>query len=89
MNKLIWTPHFIKSAKKYIKNYPENTSLFKERIKMLEENVFDRSLRTHKLKGQLKGFYSASINYSHRIVFQLEEDDKVILTNIGSHEETY
>jgi addiction module RelE/StbE family toxin len=74
MKKLIWTPHFIKSAEKFTRNFPESIDTFKVKIKLMEENIFNPSLKTHKLKGKLSGFYACSVSYNHRIVFRLDNN---------------
>lgn len=91
MNKLIWSSKFTKSAKKFIKQNPELIILFKSKIIQLEENPFESSLKTHKLKGRLSSCYSCSINYDYRIVFRLSEIEQkcIELLNIGSHDDVY
>jgi mRNA-degrading endonuclease YafQ of YafQ-DinJ toxin-antitoxin module len=43
------------------------------------------------LSGVLKGFWSCRITYEHRLVFDFldEEQTRVLLIDIGSHEEVY
>ena len=89
MKKLIWTPHFIKSAEKFTRNFPESIELFKDKIRLIEESIYNPSLKTHKLQGKLSGFYACSVSYSHRIVFQLDDNENVILINIGDHDDVY
>lgn len=91
MKNLIWTPKFIKSTNKFIGKNPELVPLFKERIKQIEENPFEPALKTHKLKGNLSSFYSASLNFNFRILFQFDPDnsENIILHIIGSHDEVY
>jgi len=91
MKQLVWTPKFLKSARKFLEDCPDYSNLFKERIQLIEENPFNPSLKTHKLKGNLKDFYSSSLNYNYRIVFQFDENDDglIILCNIGTHDEVY
>jgi mRNA-degrading endonuclease YafQ of YafQ-DinJ toxin-antitoxin module len=48
-------------------------------------NPFDETLKTHKLKGKLKEFWSFSVNYSFRIVFEFIKKDEVIFYDIGDH----
>jgi len=55
---------------------------------------FDPSLRTHKLRGELKGVLACTLKYDTRIVFELMPDpdygdDAILLIDIGSHEEVY
>ena len=91
MKKLIWTSKFLKASEKLLNNNPELINQFKNCIKLLEENPFIPSLRTHKLKGKLSEFYSSSLNFSFRIVFELKNNDidTIILLNIGRHDEVY
>ena len=86
--KLVWTPHFLKSSKKYCKKFPNKVHLFKSKIILLEKDFLDPSLKTHKLKGKLEASYSCSISFDQRIVFRVE-NNKIILLNIGSHDEVY
>ena len=63
----------------------------KLKIKILEDNPFHTSLKTHKLKGKLSSCYACSINYEYRIVFKLCESELncIELLNIGTHDEVY
>ena len=49
------------------------------------ENPFDISLKTHKLKGGLKGFWSFSINQKFRIIFEFVNDNEVWFHSVGDH----
>ena len=56
------------------------------------EDAFHPRLRTHKLKGKLKGSWACSARYDLRIVFrfvQYEEAEAVLLETVGTHEEVY
>jgi mRNA-degrading endonuclease YafQ of YafQ-DinJ toxin-antitoxin module len=56
----------------------------------LELNPFHPSLRLHRLSGSLSDLHSISINISYRITLEfLIEDGKIILVNVGSHDEIY
>ena len=43
----------------------------RERLAFFKEDVFDKRLKTHRLKGNLKEYYAFSISYSDRIVFKI------------------
>ncbi len=58
-------------------------------IEKLEQDPFQVSLKTHKLSGSLKGYYSCSINYSDRIIFIIVIKKVVTITDIGSHDNVY
>ncbi len=52
---------------------------------IFRKNPFDPRLRTHKLKGQLNRFWSFSVTYGYRIIFQFDEDENVWFHAIGDH----
>ncbi len=51
-------------------------------------NPHDPSLKTHKLKGDLKEFWSCSITFEIRLRFKVA-DDNIELIDIGTHDEVY
>ena len=48
----------------------------------------DPLLHTHKLKGELGGYWSFSVDDDLRVVFRWD-DDVAFLVNLGSHDEVY
>ena len=58
----------------------------RERVACFQRNPRLSLLRTHKLKGALKGFLSFSVNYRYRIVFQWENRSTVVLLTVGDHD---
>lgn len=58
---------------------------FQHAIQIFSENPFHQKLKTHKLKGKWKSFWSFSINYSDRVLFTFSDKDVVDLINIGDH----
>jgi len=76
------TPAF----KRAFRNLPKSIkveTLKKEKI--FREDAFDTKLKTHKLKGKFKNYYSFSITYSYRIVFRFITKDKVLFVDCGDH----
>ena len=61
----------------------------RERLAIFKEDVFDKRLKTHRLKGNLKEYYAFSISYSDRIVFKIIEDKSVYFIEVGSHDVCY
>ncbi|WP_129128232.1 type II toxin-antitoxin system RelE/ParE family toxin [Geomonas oryzae] len=61
----------------------------KERLSIFKEDAFDKRLKTHRLKGNLKEYHAFSISYSDRIVFRLLDDEEVLFIQIGSHDICY
>jgi mRNA interferase YafQ len=85
---------FLKNRKKLIKKNPQ----LKEKINcvfdLLAEDPFLPSLKSHKLGGRMKDLWSCSVAADCRIIFCFEKDpeneeDMIILVNIGSHDEVY
>jgi mRNA-degrading endonuclease YafQ of YafQ-DinJ toxin-antitoxin module len=56
---------------------------------ILKNDPFDTRLKTHKLKGELKNYFSARLSYSDRVVFVLKIENEIYVIDIGSHDEVY
>ena len=54
--------------------------------KMFRKDPFTRGLKTHKLSGKLKSYWSYSVDESYRVLFRFEKENKVIYFDIGTHE---
>lgn len=59
--------------------------LIQQREKIFKNNCFDPRLKTHKLKGQLKDYWSFSLTYSQRVLFIFLKKDVVVFIDVGSH----
>lgn len=69
---------FEKRFKKYVDRMTKTEKLqLKKRLAIFKENIFDKKLRTHKLKGELTGYYSFSVRYSDRIIFKILDDEGI------------
>ncbi|MCX6090005.1 MAG: plasmid stabilization protein [Candidatus Atribacteria bacterium] len=55
MRRLIWSQNFTKSVKRTINKHLLTEEEIEEALNILIQNPFDSRLRTHKLKGELKG----------------------------------
>lgn len=81
--KIYYTDKFLKSYKKI----PKQIKLaIEEKEQIFRLNPFDNRLKTHKLKGKLKDSYSFSVSYNWRIVFHFENNDRIVLDSVGTHE---
>ena len=91
MVELIWDEPFKKIYKKWSHKPPELKDQFAMKIILFTEDPFHPSLKTHTLSGILKGLWSFRITYEHRLVFDFVDESrtKVVLIDIGSHEEVY
>jgi addiction module RelE/StbE family toxin len=88
MRKIITTKTFDKS---FLKISRRNNTLQQEIIdciKLLSQDINDIKLKTHKLSGNLKHFYSARVNFSIRIIFKYD-DESISLETVGSHDDVY
>jgi mRNA-degrading endonuclease YafQ of YafQ-DinJ toxin-antitoxin module len=86
---------FTKKAGKLLKKQPELIPIFKQVLIKLQDNPYDLSLKSHKLKGKLKDSYACSINYNYRIIFKIflnfniegTNRNIIFLETIGTHDE--
>lgn len=53
---------------------------------IFRENPMHPSLRLHTLRGKLQGFWSLSISYQYRIVFEWMTTGDVMFISIGNHD---
>jgi mRNA-degrading endonuclease YafQ of YafQ-DinJ toxin-antitoxin module len=88
--RLIYTESYLKRAAKFVRHDPQLLSQYEKTLKLLELNPAHPSLRLHRLSGPLRDLHSVSIIISYRITLEfLLEDGKIVLVNVGSHEEVY
>lgn len=88
MRNLVNAGSFDKKLRKFVLQHPELRGKIKLVLVKLSKDVYSPSLRAHKLSGNLKLFYGASIDYHYRIVFHFDNEN-VYLFNIGTHDEVY
>ena len=79
---VLYTRQFVKKFKKLP---PKIKKLAINKEKVFKQDITHPSLKTHKLSGQLSSFFAFSINYSHRILFTIENDQTIVFINIGTH----
>lgn len=81
---------FEKKFAKYIDQLTETKRLrLKKKLEIFKENIFDKRLKTHKLKGELGAYHAFTIDYSDRIVFKILNDGGIYFIEIGSHDICY
>lgn len=78
--------YYSSSFKKSIKKYLSHRNKIKKSIIQFQENSFDPSLKTHKLIGKLENYWSFSIDYHLRILFEFIDEETAGFINIGTHE---
>lgn len=80
---------FKRAFKKRIKGNAALEARFWKKLEQFTVDPFEPSLRTHKLSGKLKEFWSFSVDYDERVLFYFTEDEKAVFVDIGSHDEVY
>lgn len=72
---------------KRTENIPQEIiDLVVKKEQIFEKSPLHPSLRTHPLKGRLKGYWSLSINKQYRIIFQYKENGDILFLSIGKHD---
>lgn len=90
--KLIPSKTFIRDTKRFLKHDPKLENNVRLTLQLMEEDVFNPKLKTHRLKGKLKNSFACSAAYDLRIVFEfIEQEDEtaILLLTIGTHDEVY
>ena len=88
MYEIILTDEYKKREKRFFKKHPDLKDRYKKVLKILRVNPNYPSLRLHKLQGI--ELYSIPLNMQYRIILDFIIDgEKIILINIGSHDEVY
>jgi len=85
----VWDQGFKRSYKKRVRNNSRLKKKFWEKMEIFLENPFFPQLRTHKLSGKLAGQWAFSVDDDCRIVFEFVGEDRVLLIDVGSHDEVY
>ena len=57
-----------------------------EREQLFRKDPFDPQLNTHKLHGPLKEFWSFSIGFQFRIIFEFGKKNEVYFHSVGDHD---
>jgi addiction module RelE/StbE family toxin len=90
MYTLLWTSHFTRAAKKFVKRHPELKKKFAGILRDIEKDPFQAHLEYHKLGGKYKGIQAVSITYDYRIIMTIVITEKEIqLLDVGAHDEVY
>ena len=89
MTEIAFSPSFKRAFKKRIAGRKPLEENFWNRVEMFKVDPHDVRLRTHKLSGELREFWSFSIDYDVRVVFQFAARNRTVFQDIGSHDEVY
>ncbi|MBM3257773.1 MAG: type II toxin-antitoxin system mRNA interferase toxin, RelE/StbE family [Candidatus Nealsonbacteria bacterium] len=80
--KIIYSPQFLREYRSLPLDLKKKAE-FKEKV--FRKNPFDKRLKTHKLGGKLADFWSFSIDYRYRIIFEFKDEKTIIFHIIGDH----
>lgn len=84
------TQSFEKRLIRFLKKHQDIVTKYKKTILLLEANPFHPSLRLHKLSGNLEALHSVSLDMQYRITMEFYiQDERIVLVNIGTHDEVY
>ena len=84
MYKIIFSKHAIKDAGKIKKSNLKEKCL--NILNILSSDPFSIIPPYEKLAGDLKGFYFRRINIQHRLIYQVNEQDKIVkILRMWSH----
>jgi mRNA interferase YafQ len=94
VRKLITTPKFNRSLRKFTKRNSELRERVQKTIEQMTEDVFAANLDTHKLGGSLDGINACSCGYDCRVLFSIEQDPEtnselIVLLDVGNHDDVY
>ena len=82
VNKIHYTSVYLKSYQKLPKHIQETQN---KKEKLFRENVHNPSVKTHKLKGRYKKYYSYSVTRSYRVIFRFIKQNEALFYDIGTH----
>tara|TARA_Y100000310_G_C20050587_1_gene520372 strand:- start:195 stop:458 length:264 start_codon:yes stop_codon:yes gene_type:complete len=75
-----------KKTRKKILSYMKKRNIVIDKLKKLKENPRRKDLDAHQLKGIFKGYWSCSLNGNIRLMYVIDEKNKIIKTvRIGTH----
>jgi mRNA interferase YafQ len=94
VRKLITTPKFNRSLRKFTKRNAELRERIQKTLEQMTEDVFASNLDTHKLGGSLDGINACSCGYDCRVLFSIEQDPEnesevIVLLDVGTHDDVY
>jgi len=86
MNRSIRIVHVTSDFEKSFRKLPSRIQeLAIKKDALFREDAFTPSLRTHKLKGPLDGYWAYSVNLEYRVLFRFINAKEVLYTDVGTH----
>ena len=88
IQEIYYSSHFQRAFQKLPKTIKQKAAQ-KDKVpggeKIFRLDCFHSSLKTHKLKGEFTDFWAFSIDYSHRILFEFDEENSCTFIDVGTH----
>lgn len=81
--RIIYASKFAREYKKLPKQIKDSAQ---DRERIFRNDPFDPVLDTHKLHGRLKEFWSFSVGFRYRIIFEFAADGVVYFHSVGDHD---
>ena len=83
---IVFDKSFERNFKKYKEKLTEQEKdKLRQKLMIFKKDPFDKRLKTHKLKGELKKYWGFWVNHSDRVVFRFIDDQTVFFIIIGDH----
>ncbi|MDA1274256.1 MAG: type II toxin-antitoxin system YafQ family toxin [Verrucomicrobia bacterium] len=89
MTEIAFSSSFKRAFKNRIAGRKPREKRFWRQVEIFRDNPHDPRLRTHKLSGDLREYWSFSIESDVRVVFQFAPENRAVFQDIGSHDEVY
>lgn len=94
MRVLVWDSSFKRAFKRVLRKNPRLEEAIFEVLELLVTDPFAPTLKSHKLKGDLEGLWACWVEYDCRIIYTFqpnpdEDEDTIVLIDIGTHDEVY
>ena len=89
MTEIVFSSAFKRALKKRVEGRKALEEKFWRRVEIFTGNPYDPRLRTHKLSGELKEYWSFTIEYDVNVIFQFVQKNRVVFEDIGTHDEVY
>lgn len=79
--------YYSSKFEKEYKKLPKKVKLSAEtKEKVFRKDPFAPSLKSHKLTGKLKNYWSFSIDFKYRIIFEFASKDIIWFHSVGTHQ---
>lgn len=81
--KIFYTKKFEREYKKLNK---EIKLKLESRENVFRKNPHSATLKTHKLLGALGDFWSFSVDFNYRVIFEFVDDNNIFFHSVGNHD---